>query len=195
MVHGRGQALLPRGEEQEKSVPLAIRPARLDEAETIREIHMKAFGEEEGPSVSQLSVDLLADETAEPRLILVAEDAGEAVGCVIFSNVQIEGTESVAVSILAPLAVVPRWHGQGVGAALVRHGLDLLKSRGVDLVLVLGDPRYYSRFGFRAGHGIAAPYDLPYPEAWMALEFTPGLLDRVAGVARCATMLSAPEHW
>jgi putative acetyltransferase len=78
---------------------------------------------------------------------------------------------------------------------LIEAGLSQLKQRGAEIVLVLGDPNYYSRVGFRAGHNIEPPYELAYPEAWMALELAPGKLERAAGVARCASALSSPEHW
>lgn len=175
---------------------VSIRSWRSGEDELIRGIHLDAFaGEDEAPAVAQLAVDLLTDETAEPRLVLVAEEEGEPLGCVVFTAVKLEGGPPLRVSILAPLAVKRSCHGQGVGGALVEHGLERLKSNGTDLVLVLGDPAYYSRFGFRSGHCIDAPYPLPYPEAWMALELQPGALDSAAGVARCALSLSAPEHW
>ncbi|WP_237066768.1 GNAT family N-acetyltransferase [Microbulbifer guangxiensis] len=174
---------------------ITIRTAGPNEGELIRTIHLDAFEEEEGATVAQLAVDLLQDVTAEPRLVLVAEGAGDPVGCVIFTNVHVEGECSVSASILAPLAVLRRYHGQGIGTALVKEGLNLLQKGGIELVFVLGDPAYYSRFGFRAGHLVKAPHDLAYPEAWMALELKPGVLEQVAGVAGCAAALSAPEHW
>ncbi|KUJ82649.1 MULTISPECIES: GNAT family N-acetyltransferase [Microbulbifer] len=179
---------------------ITVRAASPGEGELIRAIHLDAFaGEDEAPAVAQLAVDLLTDETAEPRLVLVAEEVAEEeaepLGCVLFTAVKLEGGPPLSVSILAPLAVKRSCHGQGVGRALVEHGLERLKSSGTDLVLVLGDPAYYSRFGFRSGHRIEAPYPLPYPEAWMALKLQPGALDSAAGVARCALSLSAPEHW
>lgn len=61
--------------------------------------------------------------------------------------------------------------------------------------MVLGDPNYYARSGFAAGHNIEPPYKLKYPEAWMARQLVDGVLDKVKGTARCAACLSSPEYW
>ncbi|GAA5524214.1 hypothetical protein Maes01_00768 [Microbulbifer aestuariivivens] len=183
---------------------ITMREIGVAKADAIRAICLDAFGTEgeegEGPAVASLAVALLADETAQPCLALLAEEEGEPCGCVIFSAVRIEGGDPIKapikVSILAPLAVSRHRHGGGIGGSLVRRGLELLRERGTEAVLVYGDPAYYSRFGFSHRHQIQAPYPLSYPaEAWMALELRPGALDSVTGVARCGQALSAPEHW
>jgi putative acetyltransferase len=68
---------------------------------------------------------------------------------------------------LAPLAVDAAWRRQGIGEALVRGSLDALRASGFDLVLVLGDPAYYDRFGFvpAADFGLRTLYDGPYQQA------------------------------
>ena len=60
---------------------------------------------------------------------------------------------------------------------------------------MLGDPNYYSRAGFKAGHGLKPPYKLEFPEAWMALELREGVLSTIKGTVRCAASLNAPELW
>ena len=49
---------------------------------------------------------------------------------------------------LAPLAVLPQFQKQGIGAALVQEALKIAEERGESLVVVLGNPKYYGRFGF-----------------------------------------------
>ncbi|MEK9662517.1 MAG: N-acetyltransferase [Alphaproteobacteria bacterium] len=143
--------------------------------------------------------DLVADPTAAPSLSLIAEDdAGTAVGHVLFSHVRIEGAAGVRGAILAPLAVVPGAQGKGAGRALVETGLRWLAAAGADLVFVLGDPAYYGRFGFApaAPHGLAAPYTLPpaYAEAWMVRALRDDVPD-VASHIVCADALMRPELW
>lgn len=92
----------------------------------------------------------------------------------------------VTASILAPLAVAASHHGHSVGTALIRQALRLLRDRQVDLLLVLGDPAYYSRNGFRTDHRLLPPYDLKYPEAWLAIELSPGVPEDLCGRVRCA---------
>jgi len=76
-------------------------------------------------------------------------------------------TPEIKGAVLAPLAVRPEFQAKGVGSVLVRHGLKRLKSDGYDLVVVLGDPDYYSRFGFTPllASQLKTPYDGPYLQA------------------------------
>lgn len=81
---------------------------------------------------------------------LVAEDsAGTLLGHVAFSPVTIAGRDS-GWHGLGPVAVAPDRQRAGIGGLLVRAGLDRLKALGGQGCVVLGDPAYYGRFGFRA---------------------------------------------
>ncbi len=174
---------------------MSIRESKSEDLNSIRLVHEDAFGESEGEVVAQLVCDILADESAKPLLSLVVEDGDKIVGSIIFSSLKIEGNEELSAYILAPLAVSKNCQRQGWGTKLIHHGLETLKKRGVDLVLVLGDPNYYTRTGFKAGHSIEPPYKLEYPEAWLALELMPGMLAKAKGAAHCASSLDSPELW
>ncbi|MGW3914580.1 GNAT family N-acetyltransferase [Streptomyces sp. NPDC005070] len=78
--------------------------------------------------------------------------------------------DDVPAAALAPVAVRPDLHRRGAGSAVVRAVLEAARARGERLVLVLGHPGYYPRFGFgpAAGHGIRPGFDVP-PEHLMAL--------------------------
>jgi putative acetyltransferase len=80
-------------------------------------------------------------------LSLVAVRGKEVIGHIAFSPVQIEGQDCDWYG-LGPVSVLPGLQGLGVGAALIREGLDRLRSIGARGCVVLGDPRYYGRFGF-----------------------------------------------
>ena len=97
--------------------------------------------------------------------------------------------------LLAPLAVSKDHQRMGIGTKLINYGVEALKQRDVDFILVLGDPNYYTRTGFQANHNIEAPHKLEYPEAWMALELKSGILEKAKGLALCASSLASPEHW
>ncbi|MEM9605201.1 MAG: N-acetyltransferase, partial [Pseudomonadota bacterium] len=116
-------------------------------------------------------------------------------GHVLFTAVRVEPHPTRRAAILCPLAVAPERHKTGIGSALVEHGLGALADDGVDLVFVLGDPRYYGRFGFSAEHGVAAPYPLPYPKAWQVRSLTGTPFAELSGTLRCADALNAPELW
>ncbi|MGI9264853.1 MAG: GNAT family N-acetyltransferase [Gammaproteobacteria bacterium] len=174
---------------------MQIRESNGDDRESLRQVHEDAFGESEGDSVSRLVVDLLDDETALPILSLVAEKDNRILGHILFSAVAIDGSKTPGVFILAPLAVASDCQGSGIGTALIEQGLTLLRKQHASIVLVLGDPEYYSRTGFKPGHGLKSPYQLAYPEAWMAQELVPGALAKTKGTVKCAASLSSPEHW
>jgi putative acetyltransferase len=82
---------------------------------------------------------------------------------------------------LAPMAVLPEFQNQGLGSALVRRGLEVCKEQGHRIVIVLGHPHFYQRFGFSSN--LAARLESPYSgrESFMAGELIPGALDGVAG--------------
>ena len=176
-----------------------IRETTSQDRNTIRQIHLDAFGESEGPIVSNLAGDLLGDETALPLLSLGAEADSHIVGNIIFSSVKIDDAdEDVSAYILAPLAVIKRYQQKGIGKSLITQGLAILKESGADLVFVYGDPNYYSQTGFEPAipHHFKPPYPLEYPdEAWMVQELSKGALDRISGTIQCALSLCHEELW
>lgn len=101
-------------------------------------------------------------------LSLVAEVDGTVVGHVALSPVAIsDGTPGWYG--LGPVSVEPAFQQRGIGAALVREGLERLAARGAAGCVVLGDPGYYARFGFQAVPGLVYPG--PPAEYFMALAF------------------------
>jgi putative acetyltransferase len=82
---------------------------------------------------------------------------------------------------LAPMAVLPAFQKQGIGSALVRNGLELCRELGHRIVIVLGHPNFYPRFGFSAKLAEALSSPFGGGESWMALELAPGALGGVAG--------------
>ncbi|GAA4898332.1 N-acetyltransferase [Ferrimonas pelagia] len=80
-------------------------------------------------------------------LSLVAEDDTGIVGHIAFSPITIDGTD-VQWYGLGPVSVSPARQGEGIGAALIKAGLAQMTPLGAAGVVVLGEPAYYSRFGF-----------------------------------------------
>ena len=104
----------------------------------------------------------------DAALSLVAVEAEAVVGHVLFSRL----LAPPAALALAPLAVRAERRRLGIGARLVAAGLDRARREGWRAVVVLGDPAYYRRFGFRpeAVRGMASPYAGP---ALMGLALAP----------------------
>jgi len=122
--------------------------------ESVRDIHLRAFGGKHGLVVADLVDALRETFTSADGLSLVAENDGQVVGHVMFTTSLLDAPRRlVKVQVLSPLAVMPGHHKRGIGSALVRHGLKALGARRVPLVFLEGDPGYYSRFGFAPGGG------------------------------------------
>jgi putative acetyltransferase len=117
---------------------------------------------------------------------LVAEVDGEIAGHILFTRMTIEAKSgSVEAVALAPMAVLPRNQRQGIGSELVRQGLGRLRAMEERIVIVVGHPDYYPRFGFSCDK--ASSLASPFPrEVLMALELVPGSLTGIEGPVRYA---------
>ena len=81
-------------------------------------------------------------------LSLVVEIEGQVVGHIAFSPVSItDGTKDWCG--LGPVSVLPEYQKIGIGKSLIQEGLFLLREMGAQGCALVGDPNYYSRFGFR----------------------------------------------
>jgi putative acetyltransferase len=177
-----------------------IRESCESDGAAISDLAIAAFGESEGPVISALIEDLVADSTARPMLSLVATIDNSVVGHILFTNAVIrQPSGSVSAAILAPLAVHPEVQNQGVGGRLILEGIVRLKAAGVDLVFVLGYPAYYTRYGFtRAGVlGYEAPYPIPkeHSDAWMVQVLRSGTAKTVEARVQCANALDKQAYW
>jgi putative acetyltransferase len=147
----------------------------------IRLVNEAAFGRRGEADL----VDALRDESAMLHSF-VAERARQIVGHALFSRLFIEADGGpVAAVALAPVAVLPANQGAGIGAQLIHHGLNRLREDGEKIVLVLGEPRYYARFGFSAEKAQRLITPFP-PESYMALEFSSAALNGIHGRVRYA---------
>ena len=126
-------------------------------------------------------VDALRD-SGYVRASLVAEQDGQVVGHILFSDLPIiTQSGTVPALALAPMAVLPEFQRQGIGSALVRRGLKFCQEQGHRIVVVLGHPQFYQRFGFSAKLASALASPFGGGDSWMALELMPGALADVVG--------------
>lgn len=120
-------------------------------------------------------------------LALVARDAaGKVCGTVrlwpIMAGMSVEG-EPVPALLLGPLAVDPRFEGQGIGSALMREAITRSAHHGHGAILLVGDAPYYRRFGFSADKTAHLVMPGPFERSrFLALELRPGWLDGVSGM-------------
>jgi putative acetyltransferase len=143
----------------------------------IRHVNWLAFGQD---SEAWL-VDALR-EGGYVRVSLVAEQDGQVVGHILFSEFSIStNAGEVAALALAPLAVLPDFQNRGIGSALVNVGLGVCMEQGHRIIFVLGHSQFYPQFGFSSK--LAAQLDSPFAGklSFMALELVPGALDGLKG--------------
>jgi putative acetyltransferase len=133
-----------------------IRPERSDDAAAIREILIAAF-----PSMAEADLVERLRRGNDLALTLVAEQDGEVPGYVAFPKLTVRDAGRTYDTVgLAPVAVMPDRQRLGIGGALIRAGHRLLAAHGASLIFVLGEPDYYTRFGY--GLDAAAPFDSVY---------------------------------
>jgi putative acetyltransferase len=158
---------------------MQIRPETEADYDAIAKVTAAAFGQQDE---ARLVEAIRASEEFLPELTLVAEDDERIVGHVMYSYSALEGSDAQLLQ-LSPLSVAPDRQGQGIGAALTRESLRLAEARGEPLVLVLGHPAYYPRFGFRPASTLGLlPPDPDWSEAFMAVPlsaYDPSLRGRV----------------
>ena len=155
---------------------LTIHPEAAADHEAIRQVNRAAFGQDAEAEL----VDALREQ-GFVRLSLVADLDGQIVGHIMFSDIQIvTDSKTVAALSLAPMAVLPDRQRKGIGSRLVETGLIRCREDGYRIVIVVGHPAYYPRFGFSSE--LALPLQSKYAgEAFMALELVSGALDGVTG--------------
>ncbi|WP_370968458.1 GNAT family N-acetyltransferase [Amycolatopsis sp. cg9] len=128
---------------------MLIRRATPADQAAIHRVHSEAFRRAEGvtPVEAPLVDDLRAAGDLIDALSLVAMRDGEVVGHVCCSPARL-GEDSASAVGLGPLGVLPAHQARGVGSALVHAVLGAADALGHGLVVLLGDPAYYARFGF-----------------------------------------------
>ena len=130
---------------------MMIRKERVGDEPAIRSIVAAAFREEKiGELVDRLRA------RGDTEISLVAVEQGEIVGHVVLSRLRAE----LRALGLGPLAVAPAHERRGIGSLLVSEALEQAAAAFWEIVFVLGDPAYYTRFGFDVAlaRGFTSPY-------------------------------------
>lgn len=158
-----------------------VRIEQPEDVDGIRRLLESAFG---GEGEARLVAALRPTHAWLPEYSVVVEENGVLVAYALLSRVMIGGQEGLA---LGPVAVTPERQKQGLGATVIRDVLRRATEARERLVLVLGDPAYYRRFGFApaAPYGITSewssagdawqvlalrPIEARYPSAWRNLQ-------------------------
>jgi len=160
---------------------ITIRKEEPGDIRAIRHVNERAFDQENEANI----IEKLRKRSAL-TISLVAVQDDEIVGHIAFSPAIIaaEGSNFGAIA-LAPMAVLPAYQRKGIGLQMVRVGLEECRRLGHEIIVVLGHPDYYPRFGFVPAmpKGIGCEFEVP-EEAWMILELQEGALAGRRGKVR-----------
>ena len=168
---------------------LFVRRETQSDISAIRKVNESAF---KGSGEARL-VDLLR-EANKAIISLVAVFDSRVVGHILFSPITIRPNPKNMRGLgLAPLAVLPRYQKRGIGSSLVTRGLEECREKGYDVVVVLGDVPFYTRFGFKRAslYGLRNEYNVD--ESFTVLELKKGTLDSVSGLVKYHTEFKEAE--
>ena len=158
-----------------------VRSETAEDYPAVRQVNELAFGR---PNEAVLVDKLRA--VAEPQISLVAVKDGQVVGHIFFSPVSIEISDSASLVLgLGPLAILPEYQQQGLGSQLVREGLKECQRIGCNVVVLIGHPEYYPRFGFVPAKQKELACEYPVPdEVFMLAELKPEAINGRRGLVK-----------
>jgi putative acetyltransferase len=165
---------------------LIIRQENTNDYRIVEELTREAFWNIHVPGCNEHFVLYNLRNSADfiPELDFIAEKAGRVIGHIVYSRgiIKKRNSEEKEVLSFGPVSVLPAFQKQGVGSALIVHTINITKSMDYPAIFIYGDPRYYSRFGFRC----AEKYDIKTADdkfacALLALKLKPGALNNFPG--------------
>ena len=165
---------------------ITFRPEREEEFPVIYDLIKTAF--ETAPVADGTEQDfanrLRAGNGYVSELALVAEDeSGAIIGHIMLTGMPVETPKGpYEVLLLAPICVALERRGEGIGTRLIEEVFSCAREKGYGAVILLGDPAYYSRFGFKASVDFGIKNTNGFPEInVMMCELVPGALEKVSG--------------
>ena len=115
-------------------------------------------------------------------LSLVATCAGSVTGHILFTPVTLEPQRDTLRGLgIGPVAILPERQRTGIGSRLIWAGLEFCRVQGYDFIVLLGDPGYYSRFGFTPARAFGLSSDYGDSDEFQVLELRPGVLVGASG--------------
>ncbi|MFL0246088.1 GNAT family N-acetyltransferase [Candidatus Clostridium stratigraminis] len=118
------------------------------------------------------------------KLDFVADIDGKVVANIVYTKSKLIGDNGECYDVITfgPISVLPEYQGKGIGSMLIQHTKELAKEFGYRAVLIYGDPKYYSKFGFvQAENYDIRTSDNMYAVPLQALELYQGALSDCRG--------------
>lgn len=165
---------------------IEIRPENRSDTQAIHSVHVESFPTSaEGQLVDALRA------AGHLSISLVGVEENGVIGHVAFSPVTI--SRVVDGFGLAPVAVRPEFRRRGIAERLIRIGLTECKRMDRGFVVVLGDPKYYRRFGFSPAARWGLKDEYGGGEAFQAIELRAGSIPSGGGVVRYVSEFTVLE--
>ena len=167
-------------------INLTIRKEKKEDYRTVEQLVREAFWNLYVPGCNEhyMLRNLRKSDDFIPELDFIAEKERQIVGQIAYSRGIIKGRqgEQKEVITFGPVSVLPAFQRRGIGSALITHTINLARDMGYPAICIYGEPRYYSRFGFRC----AEKYEIKTAEDKFAvslqvLELKQGGLSNVSG--------------
>ena len=159
--------------------PITIRDVQPENLVEVAHLNELAFS-----SAVEGQLVTLLHQRGKAVISLAAVMEGQIVGHILFSPVSFSPSKPQIRALgLAPLAVLPEYQNQGIGTQLSLEGLKRCQAGGWQVVVVLGHPHYYPRFGFCPASVFGLGNEYGANEAFMALELEPGILNGIKALA------------
>ena len=160
---------------------LQIRAEKTPDIAGIRAVHLAAFA----PRANEADLVDALRRSGQATISLVAISEGRLVGHILFSPLTLAPAILNLRGLgLAPLAVLPEFQRQTIGSKLALRGMEVCRAAGFDFLVLLGDPHYYGRFGFRPASQFQLGNDYGAGAEFMAAELHPSALADVTGMAQ-----------
>ena len=169
------------------------------ETDELIRLFTKTFGDsegiEEGKVIGCLVSTLVKTTLEQDIVIYVARDEQKIVASIVFTRLAFE--EEQASFLMAPVAVDSDYQGQGIGQAIIRHGLEAMCSQGVKLAFTYGDPNFYTRVGFSptSEEQFKAPLKLSFPHGWMVQTLSSDTIQGLESRPTCVEGFNNPALW
>lgn len=139
---------------------MILRKETQHDIEAISALHYAAFlNHPQHPPGAEPVEHLIVDRLRAAHaltLSLLAEEDGAIAGHIALSPAVV-GEDATGWFLLGPVGVLPARQGQGIGSALIRRALEEVRRPGASGVVLVGDPGFYERFGFRSFEGLTYP--------------------------------------
>jgi putative acetyltransferase len=152
-------------------------------------------GDVEGARLGRLAAELSAIIDNETVICFGAFEAETLVASIFFTRLRF--SQPMLVHLLSPVAVRTEHQGTGIGQALIRHGLNVLKQRSAAVVITYGDPSFYAKVGFEplSENRIKAPVMRSMPEGWLGQSLTDEPIPTIQERPTCVAVFNDPVYW